>query len=120
LFKILELSSLTTVEILKMKYDTNQTIMKAVQKIQEDDTCSTFETALTVKTYNTKDCDEHRKEKFANLQYFHDEKLPLSNFQWHVKHILKKYILDGELYYLVRYFNTNMNDSKHNYECPLE
>jgi hypothetical protein len=45
--------------------------MKAVQKIQENDTYSSFETALTVKTYNTKD-DEHRKEQFTNLQYFHD------------------------------------------------
>lgn len=103
-----------------MRLDSNQTIMKAVQKIQENDTCSSFETALTVKTYNTKDTDEHRKEKFTNLQYFHDEKLPLSNFQCHVKNILKKFILDGELYYLVRYLNTNMNATKHNYEYPLE
>ena len=50
-----------------MRLDSNQTIMKAVQKIQENDTCSSFETALTVKTYNTKDSDEHRKEQFANL-----------------------------------------------------
>ena len=103
-----------------MRLDSNQTIMKAVQKIQENDTCSTFETALTVKTYNTKEDDEHRKEQFTNLQYFHDEKLPLSNFHWHVKNILKKFILDGELYYLVRYLNTNMNATKHNYEYPLE
>jgi len=53
-----------------MRLDSNQTIMKAVQKIQENDTCSTFETALTVKTYNTKDSDEHRKEQFTNLQFF--------------------------------------------------
>jgi hypothetical protein len=90
-----------------MRLGSNQTLMKAVQKIQENDTCSTFETALTVKTYNTKDSDEHRKEQFTNLQYFHDEKLPLSNFQWHFKNILKKFILDGELHYLVRYLNTN-------------
>ncbi len=57
-----------------MRLDSNQTIMKAVQKIQENDTCSSFETALTVKTYNTKDTDEHRKEQFRNLQYFHVEK----------------------------------------------
>ncbi len=47
-----------------MRLESNQTIMKAVQKIQENDTCSTFETALIVKTYNTKDSDEHRKEQF--------------------------------------------------------
>ena len=48
--------------------------MKAVKKIQENDTCLSFETALTVKTYNTKDSDDHRKEQFANLKYFHDQK----------------------------------------------
>jgi hypothetical protein len=58
---------------------------------------------MFVKTYNTKDSDDHRKEQFANLKYFHDQKLPLSNFQWHVKNILKKFKLDGELNYLVRY-----------------
>jgi hypothetical protein len=103
-----------------MRLDSNQTIIKAVQKIQENDTCSTFITSLTVKTYNTKDSDEHWKEQFANLQYFHDEKLPLSNFQWQVKNKLKIFIHDGELYYLERYLYTNMNATKHNYEYPLE
>jgi hypothetical protein len=69
--------------------------MKAVKKIQENDTCLSFETALTVKTYNTKDSDDHRKEQFANLKYFHDQKLPLSIFNGTLKNILKKFILDG-------------------------
>jgi hypothetical protein len=94
--------------------------MQAVHKILDDDTISNFEAALTVKTYDTNNSDDHRKEQFANLQHFYDNKLPLNNFQWQVKNILKKCKYEGQIYYLVRFLNTNMNATKHNYEYPLE
>jgi hypothetical protein len=94
--------------------------MQAVHKIQDDDTISNFEAALTVKTYDTNNSDDHRKEQFAYLQHFYDNKLPLNNFQWEVKNILKKCKYESQIYYLVRFLNTNMNATKHNYEYPLE
>jgi hypothetical protein len=88
--------------------------MQAVHRIHDDDTTSNFEVAITVKSYDTTNSDDHRKEQFAN------NKLPLNNFQWHVKNILKKQKYEGEIYYLVRFLNTNMNATTHNYEYPLE
>ncbi len=102
--------------LLRLKLETDQ----AVHKIQDIDIELNFEAAFSVKSYDTKNSDEHQKEQFANLQHFYDNKLPLSNFQWQVKNILKKYIYEGELYYLVRFLNTNMNATKHNYEYHLE
>ncbi len=120
IFFNLESSTLSTQHLLRLKLETNQTEMQAVHKIQDIDIKLNFEAAFSVKSYDTKNSDEHRKEQFANLQHFYDNKLPLYNFQWQVKNILKKYIYEGELYYLVRFLNTNMNATKHNYEYPLE
>jgi hypothetical protein len=94
--------------------------MQAVHRIHDDDTTSNFEVAITVKSYDTTNSDDHRKEQFANLQHYYNNKLPLNNFQWHVKNILKKQKYEGEIYYLVRFLNTNMNATTHNYEYPLE
>ena len=94
--------------------------MQAVHRIHDDDTTSNFEAAITVKTYDTKNSDDHRKDQFSNLQHFYDNKLPLNNFQWQVKNILNKKKYEGEIYYLVRFLNTNMNATTHHYEYPLE
>jgi hypothetical protein len=71
--------------------------MQAVHRIHDDDTTSNFEVAITVKSYDTTNSDDHRKEQFANLQHYYNSKLPL-----------------------VRFLNTNMNATTHNYEYPLE
>ena len=82
--------------------------MQAVHRIHDDDTTSNFEAAITVKTYDTKHSDDHRKEQFSNLQHFYDNKLPLNNFQWQVKNILKKKKYEGEIYYLVRFLKQHI------------
>ena len=111
---------LSTDAIMRIRIESQQTMVKAFHNIQANDTCSNYEYNHSVRTYNTKDSVEHRKEQFAGLQKFYDNNLPLDTFNWHVKNILMKYIFEGELYYLVRYLNTNMNAAKHNYEYPLE
>ncbi len=106
--------------MLRFRIKTNETVMKAVHRIHDDDTTSNFEVAITVKSYDTTNSDDHRKEQFANFQHYYNNKFPLNNFQWHGKNILKKQKNEGEIYYLVRILNTNMNATTHNYEYPLE
>jgi hypothetical protein len=55
--------------------------MQAVHRIHDDDTPSNFEVAITVKSYDTTNSDDHRKEHIANLQHYYNNKLPLNNFQ---------------------------------------
>jgi hypothetical protein len=69
--------------------------MQAVHRIHDDDTTSNFEAAITFKSYDTTNSDDHRKEQFANLQHYYNNKLPLNNFQWYVKNILKKQKYEG-------------------------
>jgi hypothetical protein len=56
--------------------------MQAVHRIHDDVTTSNFEVAITVKSYDTTNSDDHRKELFANLQHHYNNTLPLNNFQW--------------------------------------
>ncbi len=63
------ISNPTQKDILRYRIETNQTVMQAVQRIHDDDTTSNFESAITVKSYDTTNSDDHRKEQFANLQH---------------------------------------------------
>ncbi len=56
--------------------------MHAVHRIHDDVTTSNFEGAITVKSYDTTNSDDHCKEQFANLQHHYNNTLPLINFQW--------------------------------------
>ena len=62
----------------------------------------------------------HRNDQFKQLQLYHDRGISMDKFNWHVKNLLLKCIIRGELFYLVRYLNTNMNAVNQNYEYPLQ
>lgn len=69
---------------MRIRIDSQQTMIKMFDKMQPNDTCSNIEYDHSVKTYDSKDSDEHRKEQFAGLQKYY----------WHVKNILMKYIFE--------------------------
>ena len=65
--------------------------------------------------------DFNRNVQFKRLQVHLENNIPLNNFNWQVSHLLEKYYSEnGELFYLTRFLNTNMNAREHNLEYPLE
>ena len=63
----------------------------------------------------------NRNVQFKRMQVHLDNQIPLNHFNWHVTHLLEKYFSsDGQLFYLTRFLNTNVNAPEYNMEYPLE